>query len=98
MKKTNRILTILIFVFLYVPMLVLIVGSFNVGKDLTQFEGFTLHQYVELFQDKEFLKALRNTVVIVLVSVPVRIASVDAKPFIFLSKSADSKTSTAFSS
>ena len=42
MKKANRILTILIFVFLYIPMAVLIVASFNTGKDLTQFEGFTL--------------------------------------------------------
>ena len=30
-----------------------------------------LGNYIELFQDKEFLKALRNTVVIVVVSVPV---------------------------
>ena len=42
MKKINRFLTVLMFVFLYIPMVVLIVGSFNVGKDLTQIEGFTL--------------------------------------------------------
>ena len=39
MKKTNRALTILIFAFLYIPMLVLIVASFNTGKDITRFEG-----------------------------------------------------------
>ena len=39
MKRANRILTILIFIFLYVPMAVLIVASFNTGKDVTQFEG-----------------------------------------------------------
>ena len=44
MKKTNRIITILMFVFLYIPMLVLVVASFNTGKDITQFEGFTLKQ------------------------------------------------------
>ena len=38
MKKANRILTILMFVFLYIPMAVLIVASFNVGKDITEFE------------------------------------------------------------
>ena len=35
MKKTNKILTVLIFAFLYLPMLVLVVASFNTGKDLT---------------------------------------------------------------
>ena len=44
MKKANRLLTILIFVFLYIPMAVLIVASFNTGKDITEFEGFTLQQ------------------------------------------------------
>ena len=34
MKKFNKIFTILIFVFLYIPMAVLIVASFNSGKSL----------------------------------------------------------------
>ena len=37
MKKTNRLITILIFIFLYIPMAVLIVGSFNTGKNLSVF-------------------------------------------------------------
>ena len=64
MKKTNRIITILIFIFLYIPMAVLIVASFNTGKDITQFEGFTLQQYVRLFQDRELLKLLGNSLLI----------------------------------
>lgn len=64
MKKTNRIFTILIFVFLYAPMLVLIVGSFNEGKSLSRFDGFTLNQYVELFKDKDLLKLLGNSLLI----------------------------------
>ena len=39
MKHINRGITALIFVFLYIPMIVLIVASFNVGKDITEFEG-----------------------------------------------------------
>ena len=42
MKRTNRIMTVLIFIFLYIPMAVLIVASFNTGKDFTEFQGFTL--------------------------------------------------------
>ena len=41
MKKTNRFFTVLIFIFLYIPMAVLIVGSFNTGKNLAVFEGFS---------------------------------------------------------
>ena len=64
MKKTNRILTILIFVFLYIPMAVLIVASFNTGKDITNFEGFTLQQYVRLFQDDSLLALLGNSLLV----------------------------------
>ncbi len=68
MKKTGRLLTILIFVFLYIPMAVLIVASFNIGKDITQFEGFTLQQYAELFRDKDLLGLLGNSILIALLS------------------------------
>ena len=68
MKKTNRILTVLIFIFLYIPMGVLIVASFNTGKDITNFEGFTLQRYVELFQDEHLLQLLRNSLVISILS------------------------------
>ena len=64
MKKTNRIFTILIFIFLYIPMAVLIVASFNTGKDIAHFDGFTLNRYVELFQDEHLLNLLRNSLVV----------------------------------
>ena len=64
MKKTNRILTIAMFIFLYIPMIVLVVASFNTGKDITNFEGFTLQRYVELFQDEHLLQLLRNSLLI----------------------------------
>ena len=68
MKKANRILTIVMFIFLYIPMAVLIVASFNTGKDIAHFEGFTLHRYVELFQDEHLLQLLRNSLVISILS------------------------------
>ena len=68
MKKVNRTITILIFVFLYAPMAVLLVGSFNTGKDLTQFEGFTLMQYVEVFRDRSLLTLLGNSLLISIVA------------------------------
>ncbi len=74
MKRANKILTILMFVFLYIPMVVLLVASFNTGKDLTRFEGFTFHQYGELFRDKELLGLLGNSVLIALLSTAISIA------------------------
>ena len=68
MKKTNRILTFLMFLFLYIPMIVLVVASFNTGKDITNFEGFTLNRYVELFQDEHLLNLLRNSIVVSVLS------------------------------
>ena len=68
MRKTNRFLTILMFVFLYLPMAVLVVASFNTGKNITQFEGFTLQQYVRLFQDDKLLGLLGNSMLIAVLS------------------------------
>ena len=68
MKKTNRALTILIFIFLYIPMFVLIVASFNTGKDITRFEGFTLSRYAELFHDQHLLQLLGNSLLVSIVA------------------------------
>ena len=68
MKRANRILTILMFIFLYIPMAVLIVASFNTGKDIAHFEGFTLMRYVELFRDEHLLQLLQNSLVISVIS------------------------------
>lgn len=67
-SKLNKIYTILIFVFLYAPMLVLIVASFNTGKDITDFEGFTLSRYGELFRDPKLLLLLKNSLEVALLS------------------------------
>ena len=68
MKKANRLITVLIFIFLYIPMAVLIVASFNTGKDIAHFEGFTLMRYAELFRDEHLLNLLRNSLVISILS------------------------------
>ena len=71
MKKANRILTIVMFIFLYIPMIVLVVASFNTGKDITNFEGFTFQRYAELFQDEHLLQLLRNSIVVSVLSTAV---------------------------
>lgn len=68
MKKLNRIFTILVFFFLYIPMIVLAVASFNQGSDVAVFKGFTLNQYAELFRDGALLSLLRNSLIIAVLS------------------------------
>ena len=68
MKHVNRTITVLIFIFLYIPMAVLIVASFNTGKDITEFEGFTLSQYAAVFTDRSLLRLLGNSLLISVLS------------------------------
>ena len=68
MKKFNRVFTILVFIFLYIPMIVLAVASFNTGTDVAVFKGFTLRQYAELFRDGTLLTLLRNSLIIAVLS------------------------------
>ncbi len=68
MKKLNKIFTILIFIFLYIPMAVLVVGSFNEGKSLVRFDGFTFSQYAELLRDQDMIRLLLNSLIIAVLS------------------------------
>ena len=68
MKKLNKIFTILVYIFLYAPILVLIAFSFNSTKSTITFEGFTLKWYGELFSRPDLLKLLLNTLIIAVIS------------------------------
>ena len=48
----SKVLNVLVFAFLYLPIAVLIVFSFNDSKSRTVWSGFSLHWYEELFQDE----------------------------------------------
>lgn len=49
-------------------MFVLMVASFNAGKDVSVFKGFTLYNYKELFLDRTLLPLLGNSIIIALLS------------------------------
>ena len=55
-------------VFLYAPIVVLIVFSFNEGKSMSVFTGFSLHWYKVLFDDRATLDAFENTMIVAVVS------------------------------
>ena len=64
MKTASKIYTVLIFFFLFAPIAILLVFSFNEAKSLSVFSGFSLKWYRELFRDGETLKAVRNTLIL----------------------------------
>ncbi|MCF6465724.1 ABC transporter permease [Clostridium sp. Cult2] len=67
-KALRRLYTCLIFLFLYAPIIVLIVFSFNSSKSRGTWSGFTFKWYIELFRDAEVLKALYYTLLIAVLS------------------------------
>lgn len=68
MKALKRIYLIIIFVFLYAPVLTLIVFSFNDSKSRGHWGGFTLKWYGQLFKDRQVMSSLYNTIIIALLS------------------------------
>lgn len=58
----------LIYAFLYVPILVLIIFSFNREKISAVWTGFTLDWYVRLLQNSDLLHAFRNSLVVAVLS------------------------------
>ncbi|MBQ2981250.1 MAG: extracellular solute-binding protein [Lachnospiraceae bacterium] len=64
----RRFYLFLIVLFLYMPIFVLIVASFNDSKILGTWKGFTLHWYRDFFENATMMNALRTTLVIALLS------------------------------
>lgn len=59
---------ILIFAFLYTPIITLMIFSFNDSKSMGKWKGFTLKWYVQLFQNDRIMSALKFTLIIALVA------------------------------
>jgi len=60
--------TFLIFFFLYAPILILMIFSFNDSKSRGNWDGFTLKWYIELFRDSQIASALYYTLVIAILA------------------------------
>lgn len=67
-KISERIYLALIFIFLYAPIVTLVVLSFNASKSRAKWGGFTLKWYQELFHNEQILSALYTTLIIALLS------------------------------
>ena len=60
----GKIFAALTYVFLYAPIIVLIVFSFNATKSRTIWSGFTLDWYRELFHDSLIMSSLQTTLLV----------------------------------
>lgn len=65
---SGRVYMILIFIFLYGPIATLIVLSFNESKFRGKWGGFSLKWYERLFDSKDIMEALGNTILLALLS------------------------------
>ena len=63
-KYASRIYLCIVFGILYIPILTLILFSFNNSESTAQFTGFSLQWYIKLFSDKDAFLALRNTLIL----------------------------------
>ncbi len=68
MKALKKIYIAVIMLFLYAPMLVMVVFSFNASNSTSVMSGFSLKWYVEMFRNATALTALRNTLVLAVTS------------------------------
>lgn len=61
---SGKLLLAATFIFLYAPIVVMIVYSFNQSKSRTSWTGFTLDWYAKLFQDSAMLNSLYVTLLV----------------------------------
>ena len=75
MKKGNRtigkVLMALMIVFFYLPILYMIIFSFNEGKSLTTFTGFSLKWYRHMLESRDMMEALYTTFSVALIATAV---------------------------
>ncbi len=63
-NKVSKLYLSLVFLFLYAPIVVLVIYSFNDSKSRGTWGGFTFKWYLELFKDRDIKTALYYTVTI----------------------------------
>ena len=67
-KLFSRLLIGLMFLFLYAPILLLIVFSFNAGDSSAVWKGFSLHWYGRLFQNRLIMESVYTTLLVSLLA------------------------------
>jgi spermidine/putrescine transport system permease protein len=64
-----KVFSIGVYIFLYLPILILVLFSFDDSRLAVEWHGFTLKWYAKLMQDEDILLALKNSLVVASISV-----------------------------
>ncbi len=64
MKRLLEINICLVFLFLYIPILVVVMFSFNSGDQIAVWEGFSLNWYAKMFKNRDVWHACKNSLII----------------------------------
>jgi spermidine/putrescine transport system permease protein len=67
-KRMNLTIFTLVMVFLYIPIIILIIFSFNDSKIVAGWQGFTVKYYLQLFDNQQIKQAFQNTMLIAILS------------------------------
>ena len=67
-SRLKRFFLVFVLIFLYAPILTMMVLSFNTSKSRTDWGGFTLDWYVQMFESSSIMDALYNTLLIAFIS------------------------------
>lgn len=68
MKASSKLYVVIVMLFLYVPIFMLMVLSFNGSNSTSVMQGVSIKWYIELFKDQNTLQALYNTLVLAITS------------------------------
>ena len=75
MKKNKhifgKILMVLMIIFFYLPIVYMVIFSFNDGKSLTSFSGFSLRWYRHMLDSHDMMESLYTTFVVALIATAV---------------------------
>lgn len=68
LKPGSKVYLALVILFLYLPIFMLVVLSFNSSNSTSVFSGFSIKWYIELFRDEATIKAFTNTLILAVTS------------------------------
>ncbi len=72
-RLSGKLFTIIMLAFLYIPIFILVLFSFNTSKRNIVFQGFTMEWYQKMLENTRLIEALQNTLIVALVSTAIAV-------------------------
>ncbi|MBQ7241770.1 MAG: ABC transporter permease, partial [Firmicutes bacterium] len=65
---SSKVIIIISLLFFYLPIVYIIIFSFNSSRSLTSFGGFSLRWYQKMFADKNMIESLLYTIIVAILA------------------------------